>query len=80
MRLKTWLDIAIERGAHPEPDGNTYTGAELERVGVAIINGCPGCGACVGAYNSYQIAPDNPYAYCADCAGVEFDEDDEVDK
>ena len=68
--MKTWHDVALERGMPASPDG-TYIGDAYEAVGVAILNGCPGCGACVAPYNSFQIAPDNPFAYCRDCAGVD---------
>jgi hypothetical protein len=66
---KTWYQEALDRGAKENPDG-TMGGRELERVGIAIINGCPGCGATVAAFNSYMTAEDNPYMWCADCAGV----------
>jgi hypothetical protein len=64
-----WWNIAIKRGAKVV-DG-TIDGAEFARVGVALINSCINCGETVAPYNSYQVAPDNPYAYCAQCAGVE---------
>lgn len=67
---KTWWAVAHERGM-PEESDRDYTAADFDAVGIALINGCPTCGATVAPYNSYQIAPDNPYAYCAGCAGVE---------
>jgi len=67
---KSWYTIALERGAKESADGS-MTGGELARVGVAILNGCPDCGATVAPYNSYQISEDNPYAYCRQCADVE---------
>ena len=66
---RTWHDAAIDRGMPVSEDG-TYSGDDYAAVGVAILNGCPGCHATVAPYNSYQISADNPYAYCAMCAGV----------
>ena len=68
--MKTWLEIAEDRGVEKEPDGS-INGSAFAAVGIAIINGCPGCAATVAPYNSYQVAEDDPYAWCADCAGVE---------
>lgn len=67
---RLWLDIAKDRGAEFDADGS-ISGAALAEVGIAILNGCPGCRAVVAPYNSYQVAADNPYSYCADCAGVD---------
>lgn len=69
---RTWWDVAVERGIKVEADGSC-NGAEFARVGISMINGCPGCGATVAPYNSYQVAADNPYAYCRDCARVPDD-------
>lgn len=66
---RLWLDVAKDRGAQFDPDGS-ISGAALAEVGIAILNGCPRCQATVAPYNSYQVAPDDPYAYCADCADV----------
>ena len=65
---RTWLDVAIERGA--KDVNGAFTGDELARVGITITNGCPRCHARVAPSNSYQVDTDNPYAYCARCAGV----------
>jgi len=64
---RLWEDVAIERGMKVDKDGN-YNGADCGAVGVASMNGCPSCGACVAPYNSYQISDDNPYTYCRGCA------------
>lgn len=64
---RLWLDVARDRGADFAPDGS-ISGDELARVGIAIINGCAGgCQSTVAPYNSYQLSPSNPYAYCEDC-------------
>jgi hypothetical protein len=63
----TWLDVAKARGAKASDDG-TFNGAELARVGVQIINGCPDCGATVAPYNSYKVQHDSDYAFCRECA------------
>ena len=67
---RTWYQVALDRGAQ-ESEPGVMSGAELQRVGVAILNGCPDCGATVAPYNSFQLSADNPYAYCGNCAGVE---------
>lgn len=66
---RLWLDVARDRGVRVEPDG-AITADAFADVGIAILNGCPQCEATVGPHCSYQIAADNPYAYCTDCAGV----------
>lgn len=66
MELKSWYQIALDAGAK-EIDGG-INGSEFARLGIAIINGCPGCQATVAPYNSFQVAPGNPYAYCQSCA------------
>lgn len=66
---RSWYDVAIERGA-VEDDG-MIPGDEFARVGIALLNGCPGCGATVGPHTSFQVAPDNPFAWCRSCAGLD---------
>lgn len=67
---RSWLKEAERRGARCAADGS-ISGSEFARVGIAIINGCPGCGATVAPYNSYMVKPDDPYAWCEDCVGIE---------
>lgn len=66
MKPITILDVAQARGAKPEPDG-TLTGAEFERVGLAILGGCQVCGASVAAYNAYPSC--TGFWRCEDCVG-----------
>jgi hypothetical protein len=67
---RSWLDVARDRGVEVEPTGAISAGA-LMAVGIAILNGCPGCGAAVTPYNSFQVAEDEPYAICSMCAGLD---------
>lgn len=71
---RTWWHEAQLRGVVPDADGSVNGGA-LAVVGIAIINGCPGCGATVAPYNSYYRRKGDPYAYCGDCAPAELSAD-----
>mgnify|MGYP003148104165 CR=1 FL=1 len=74
--MKTWLEIARERGVRVNEDGSISGGA-LDEVGISIINGCPGCGATVAPYNSVQVNEDDPWAWCFGCAGYEKEDQDD---
>lgn len=65
MSLITILDLAIHRGAKPIDD--SYSGAELARVGLAIFGGCTGCGASMAAYNAHPSK--SGFWCCPDCIG-----------
>ena len=67
-QLKTWLQVAHDRGVHVDADGS-INGESFANVGIFIVTGCVGCGASVAPYSSYQVDEDD-YAYCADCVGV----------
>lgn len=61
----TIRDLAIHRGAHQNDGG--INGAEFNRVGLAIMGGCIGCGASLAAYNAYPSK--EGYWCCKDCIG-----------
>jgi len=73
FKVQSWHDIALRRGVVEDENG-CVDGSQYAAVGVSILNGCPDCGATVAPYNSYQIAKDNPYAYCRQCADYHGDE------
>lgn len=62
----TILDLAIHLGAKPE-EGGGYSGAELERVGFAIIGGCARCEATIAAYNAHPTT--TGFWCCSACVG-----------
>lgn len=68
--MQTWLEVAIQRGAKADKHG-AYTAGELAKVNVQLLNGCVVCHATVGAHNSYKVGPQNDYAYCKSCAGLD---------
>lgn len=72
---RSWWDVALDRGltatGHEDASGEpSFTGDDFARVSVAIINGCPVCGATVAPYNSFKVSEEDDYAYCRCCAGM----------
>ena len=71
VAMKTWMEVAVERGVNPGTDGS-INGAEFAKVGISIINGCPGCGATVAPHSSVSMDNEHrDYMVCFDCAGYE---------
>lgn len=46
-------------------DQDSYSGADHEAAGYAIMGGCAGCGATLASYNAHPTRSD--YWGCADC-------------
>jgi len=60
------LDCAIGRGVKAS-DGDLFTGADIEAVGLPFFGGCQCCAASIACYNAYPSQ--TGYLRCRDCIG-----------
>jgi hypothetical protein len=59
-------ELAVHRGLKTD-DSGAYSMGDIAMVGLDLIGGCEGCGACIAAYNAYPSKTGN--WRCSDCIG-----------